>query len=127
MTPPWHGVFPAYRARDKREKPSLEWTSAIPLRCAYLTSDDSKTALDAFAGDFPLELGERQKHIQGQPSHAGGGVELLGDRHERDAAGVKDVDELGKIGERARQPVDLIDDDHIDLACLDIGDQPFQG
>ena len=37
------------------------------------------------------------------------------------------VDKLGKIGERARQPVDLIDDDHIDLAFLDIGDQPFQG
>jgi hypothetical protein len=26
-----------------------------------------------------------------------------------------------------KQPVDLIDDDHIDLARLDIGDQPFQG
>ena len=48
-------------------------------------------------------------------------------RHKRDAAAVEDLDELGKIGERARQPVDLIDDDHIDLACLDIGDQPFQG
>src|SRR6202043_1380455 len=45
----------------------------------------------------------------------------------RDAAAVEDLDELGKIGERAGQPVDLIDDDHIDLACLDIGDQPFQG
>ena len=52
---------------------------------------------------------------------------MLGDRHERDAAAVKDVDELGKIGERSGQPVDLVDDDHIDLACLDIGDQPFQG
>ena len=28
--------------------------------------------------------------------------------------------------ESARQPVDLIDDDYIDLACLDIDDQPFQ-
>jgi MFS family permease len=37
------------------------------------------------------------------------------------AAAVKDVDELGKIGERARQPVDLIYNDHVDLACLDIG------
>jgi hypothetical protein len=50
----------------------------------------------------PLELGEGQKDIQGQPSHAGGGVELLGDRHERDAAAVEDLDELGKIEERAR-------------------------
>ena len=45
-----------------------------------------------------------------QPSHAGGGVELLGDRHKRNAAAVKDLDELGKIGERARQPVDLVND-----------------
>ena len=82
---------------------------------------------DPFAGDFPLELGEGQEDIQGQPSHAGGGVELLGDRHEGDATAVKDVDKLGKIGERARQPVNLIDDDHVDLAFLDIGDQPFQG
>src|ERR1700730_2016260 len=57
---------------------------------------------DAFAGDFPLELDEGQKNIQRQPPHAGGGVELLGDRHEGDAATVKAVDELGKIGERAR-------------------------
>jgi hypothetical protein len=41
---------------------------------------------------------------------------LLRDRYERDAAAVKDLDELGKIGERSRQPVDLVNDDHIDLA-----------
>ena len=61
--------------------------------------------------DFALELGERQKHVQRQPAHAGRGVELLGDRDEGDAAAVKDLDELGKIGERARQPVDLVDND----------------
>ena len=37
-----------------------------------------------------------------------------------DAAAVN-VDKLGKIGERPRQPVDLINNDHVDLACLDIG------
>jgi hypothetical protein len=52
---------------------------------------------------------------------------LLGDRHERYAATVKNVDQLGKIGQRSRQPVDLVDDDHLDLASLDIGHQPFQG
>jgi hypothetical protein len=45
---------------------------------------------------------------------------LLGDRDEGDLVTVKDLDELGEIGERARQPVDLIDDDHVDLAGLDI-------
>jgi hypothetical protein len=44
----------------------------------------------------------RRGHTPPNPSHAGGGVELLGDRHERDAAAVKDLDELGKIEERAR-------------------------
>ena len=87
----------------------------------------SDLVADAFTGDFPLELGEGQQDVQGQPSHAGGGVELLGDRHERDAAAVEDIDELGKIGERACQPVDLVNDDHIDLAFLDVGDQPPQG
>jgi len=51
---------------------------------------------------------------------------LLGDRHKRYAATVKNVDQLGKIGQRSRQPVDLVDDDHVDLACLNIGHQPFQ-
>jgi hypothetical protein len=42
-------------------------------------------------------------------------------------AAVKDLDELGKIGERPGQPVDLVNDNDIDLACLDIGDEPFEG
>jgi hypothetical protein len=88
------------------------WVTKQERLLALLSRGD--LVADAFAGDVPLELGERQKHIQGQPSHAGGGVELLGDRHKRDAAAVKDLDELGKIRERASQPVDLIDDDHID-------------
>jgi hypothetical protein len=51
---------------------------------------------------------------------------LLSYRYERDATTVEDLHEFGKIGERSRQPVDLIDDDHIDLACFDIGQQPLQ-
>ena len=62
-----------------------------------------------------------------QPAHAGRGVELLRDRNEGDAAAVEDLDEPGEVGERPGQPVDLVDDDHVDLAGLDIGDQPFQG
>ena len=34
---------------------------------------------DPFADQFTLKLGERQQDIQRQPSHARGGVELLGD------------------------------------------------
>jgi hypothetical protein len=32
-----------------------------------------------------------------------------------------------QIGECTRQPVGLVNDDHIDLTRLDIGDQSFQG
>jgi hypothetical protein len=32
--------------------------------------------------DLPLKLAKRQRNVQRQPSHGGGGVELPGDRHE---------------------------------------------
>ena len=35
---------------------------------------------------------------------------------------IEDVDNLGEIGERAGQPVDLVDDNDLDLACLDVGE-----
>src|SRR5258705_10155079 len=58
--------------------------------------------------------------------HRAGGIELLGHRDERSALGVKDLDQPGKIGERAGQPVDLVDDDDIDPAALDVGEQALQ-
>jgi hypothetical protein len=51
------------------------------------------------------------------------GVERLGDRNERDAVGIKQLNELGKIGQRAGQPVDLVDQHNIDLAASDIGQE----
>ncbi len=42
-----------------------------------------------FGDDLPLELGERQQHVQDQSAHARGGVELLGDGDEADAAFVE--------------------------------------
>ena len=49
---------------------------------------------NALGGDFPLELGKRQQHIQGQSPHRGGRVELLGDRDERHPMLVEQLDEL---------------------------------
>ena len=40
--------------------------------------------------------------------------------------GVEDLDNLGKIGERAGQPVDLVDDDGVDPPRLNIGEQLLQ-
>ena len=82
---------------------------------------------DALGGDLALELRERQQHVEGQPPHAGGGVERLGDRHERGARLVERLDQLGEVEQRAGQPVDLVDDDDVDPAGGDIGQQPLQG
>jgi hypothetical protein len=65
----------------------------------------------------------------GPPDHPGfrGGIELLGHRHEGDIVGVEQFDELGKIGQGARQAVDLVDDDHVDFAGLHILEETLQG
>ena len=68
-----------------------------------------------------------KQHIEGQPAHRGGGIELLGDGHKRDRSGIKGLDQLGEIGQRAGEAVDLVDDDHVDLAGLDIGQQLSSG
>ncbi|KRH78602.1 hypothetical protein FERRO_15930 [Ferrovum sp. JA12] len=81
---------------------------------------------DALAGDLALELCEGQQDVQHQPPHRRGGVELLGDRHERHAIALEHLDHLGEVREAARQAVDLVDDDHIDLAGLDVGHQSSQ-
>jgi len=92
---------------------------ALPLRGGDLVADP-------FAGDLPLELSEGQQHIQSQPTHRARRVELLGYRHERHTLSVEDLDQPGKIGERAGQPVDLVDDHDVDPAASDVGEQPLQ-
>src|ERR1700737_2777237 len=82
---------------------------------------------DAFAGDLPLELGKGQQNIERQAPHRARRVELLRHRDERDSLGVEEFDQPSKIGERAGQPVDLIDDHDVDPAGPDVGDQVLQG
>jgi hypothetical protein len=53
--------------------------------------------------------------------------ELLRDRYERDALRIEDLDDLGEVGQRAGQPVDLVADDDVDSARLDIGEKLLQG
>ena len=40
---------------------------------------------------------------------------------------IEEFHQLGKIGERTGQPVDLVDDDDVDLAGADIVQQTLQG
>ena len=51
---------------------------------------------------------------------------MLRHRDERHSLGVEKLDQPGKIGERAGQPVDLVDDDDVDPAGPDIGKQALQ-
>src|SRR5215471_17103233 len=82
---------------------------------------------DALADDLALELRKRQQDVQGQATHRGCRVELLRHRHEGGAPRIEDFDDLGEIGERAGQPVDLIDDHGIDPPRSDVGEEPLQG
>ena len=79
-----------------------------------------------FADHLPLELGEGQQNVERQPSHARGGVEGLGDRDEGDAMFVERLDELGEVGQRAGQPVDLIDDDDVEFLGPNLLQQHLQ-
>jgi hypothetical protein len=40
---------------------------------------------------------------------------------------VEVLDQLGEVGERARQPVDFVDDDHVDATSANVVEQPFEG
>ena len=81
---------------------------------------------DALGGDLPLELGKGQQHVERQPAHRCRGVELLGDRDKRDAMGIEQLDQLGEVGQRSREAIDLVDDDDVDLPGADIVQQSLQ-
>ena len=69
---------------------------------------------------------KREQDVERQPPHGGGRVERLRDADEGDVVAVEDLDELGKIHQRAAQPVDLVDHDDVDPLALDVGQQPLQ-
>ena len=71
---------------------------------------------DALPGDLALELREGQEHVERQPAHARGGVELLRHRDEGGTACIEGLDDPGKVEQRAGQPVDLVDHDDLHLA-----------
>jgi hypothetical protein len=82
---------------------------------------------DALGGDLALELGERQQDIEREPPHRGRGVELLRDRDEGHPIGIEQFDQLGEIGKRARQTIDLVDDDDIDAVGSNVIEELLQG
>ena len=81
---------------------------------------------DALGGDLALELREGQEHVERQPPHAGAGIERLRDRDERCPGSIQPLDQPGEVRKRPRQPVDLVDDDLIDAAGVDLRHQALQ-
>ena len=81
---------------------------------------------DALARHLALELGEGQQHVQCQAAHAGRGVEGLGDADEADPAAIEDLDHACEVGQGPGQAVNLVDDDDVDLAGLDVAEKPLE-
>jgi hypothetical protein len=61
-----------------------------------------------------------------QPAHGGGRVELPRHGDERHALSIEGIDDLGEVVERARKSIDLVDDDRVDAAALNVGEQALQ-
>jgi hypothetical protein len=111
---------------DESAVPSLVAERRHPAHPHPLLFRGGDLVADPLAGDLALELGEGQQNVEGQPSHRGRRVELLRHRNERCALGVEDLDDLGKVGERAGQPVDLVDNHDVDPTSLDLCEQLLQ-
>jgi hypothetical protein len=61
----------------------------------------------ALRDDLALELCEGQQHVQNQPPHRRGGVELLSDRDERDVLALEGLHQLGEVEQAAGESVVL--------------------
>ncbi|HET7128485.1 MAG TPA: hypothetical protein VFJ93_05345 [Gaiellaceae bacterium] len=63
-----------------------------------------------------LELREDGEHLQHHPPGGGAGVERLGRRLQRDIELVQLIGKLGELAHLAREPVNPVDQQQIDLA-----------
>ncbi len=82
---------------------------------------------DTLAGDLTLELGERQQHVQGEAPME---VVVLNDcvtETKVTPLRSKHLHQPGKVHQRAAEPVDLVDYDHVDFPGFDVGKKLPQG
>ncbi|HEX5246431.1 MAG TPA: hypothetical protein VFW41_04805 [Gaiellaceae bacterium] len=64
-----------------------------------------------------FELGEHREHLQHHPSSRGAGVERLGRRAKDDVERVEFFGELGELAHLPAEPVDAVDEQHVDRAA----------
>lgn len=81
---------------------------------------------DALGDDLALVLREGDENVDHHAPGAGGRVDVLGDGAERDAALVELARQLRKVGDGARQAVQLVDHHHVDLSVPAVGEEPLQ-
>jgi hypothetical protein len=80
----------------------------------------------ALADQLPFELGEGYENVQGHSAHGILGVERLGNGHEGDAMALEQLDQIQEVEHRPGEPIDLVDDDDVDLPRVDVGQEAFQ-
>ena len=122
--PPHHGCLSL--VDDKQTALHVVAQRQRPAHPHALGLTGGDLVADALAGDLTLELGEGQQHVQHQPPHRGGGVDLLGHGAEAHAAAVEHFHHAREVGERAAEPVDLVDHHDVDAAGVDVGQQALE-
>ena len=80
-----------------------------------------KSRHDQLADEIQTQIDlETQENIERQTSHGAGRIERLCYGYERGIPFVEPLDDLGEVSERAGEPVDLIDDHHVNPALVDV-------
>src|SRR5216683_3469886 len=102
MAPLSRGRFGKRRIAEKFER--LRVSSALNTVIAFniVAREVGSVRLLKEERHLPLEMGEREQDIEREPTHRGGGVELLGDREERKSAlgrvsGLEKPNDFGKF------------------------------
>ena len=111
------------------ERPPLRFKAErdVPTHPEALALRGRDLVPDALSGHLALELSEGQQHVEREPPHRGGRVELLRDGLERRIVRVQGVDDLGEVRERPSEAVDLVHDDRVDPPRLDVCEEPEEG
>src|SRR3546814_6583572 len=79
---------------------------------AALTSS-AQASLGAFADQITLELREGAEDVEHQHSPRRGGVDVLGERTEPDAAGCQFADLVDEVAHRAAEPIEFPHDQRV--------------
>ena len=125
------------RIRDKiaaSKRKGLWVGGMVPLgydtKDRKITVNEGEAAIlspDPLRGDLALELGKRQQHVESEPSHRGGGVELWVTETNDTLCASNNSTSLAKSAKRPGQAVHLVDHDDVDLAGPHVRKKPLQG